>query len=304
MLAFATAFAGSGLTVYGAAHFVGHWPSHQQLEDAENGHFDVWVLGYLTAVVILGALGVLVQFWLLRRKEQRGGGGGRTRRRDNDWEEEQSFLRRTSSRRDTSSPEPTKLEIVVTSANDNTPEKQNVNTTFKSTAVERHAGEWSMNSNNASRNHHFNKTEKSEQTPHAPVLKTGNFIDGERGQNQGDFVVDDFDQNLQAFNDHKTDHQIQSNKELQESITFLQKFSAISQGKAVILGTNETFFTDQAPATEIILPEDFQDQKSLVDDSSDLAMDLYVDVEASPRLFHVPLNSPNIHDVGRTAIKI
>lgn len=70
MLIFSTAFGGALAAVFGIAHFTGHVPSVQQLQQLEQGQLaDGWVFLYFAAALLLGLAGMAVQFRLGRDKD-------------------------------------------------------------------------------------------------------------------------------------------------------------------------------------------------------------------------------------------
>lgn len=68
MLILSTAYAGSVAAVFGIGHFAGHFPTAEELEAAEKGNLDNWVLFYVLLALGIGTAGMFFQFWLGRGK--------------------------------------------------------------------------------------------------------------------------------------------------------------------------------------------------------------------------------------------
>ncbi|CAN8062350.1 unnamed protein product [Agarophyton chilense] len=68
MLIFSTAYAGSAAAVFGVGHFAGHFPTSDDLAEAEAGHLNAWLVVYILLALFIGTAGMLFQFWLAQNK--------------------------------------------------------------------------------------------------------------------------------------------------------------------------------------------------------------------------------------------
>jgi hypothetical protein len=61
MLILSTAYAGSFAFFFGIGHFLGHFPTVDDLGHVENGEFNPWTVTYLALTLLLGTAGLIVQ---------------------------------------------------------------------------------------------------------------------------------------------------------------------------------------------------------------------------------------------------
>lgn len=66
MLIFSTAYAGAFACAFGVGHFAGHFPTAEDISEAEKGHVNAWTVVYILAAIGVGTVGMLFQFWLAR----------------------------------------------------------------------------------------------------------------------------------------------------------------------------------------------------------------------------------------------
>lgn len=66
MLIFSTAYAGAFACAFGVGHFAGHFPTAEDISEAEKGHVNAWTVVYILAAIGVGTIGMLFQFWLAR----------------------------------------------------------------------------------------------------------------------------------------------------------------------------------------------------------------------------------------------
>eukprot|EP00178_Gracilaria_changii_P019214 TRINITY_DN55824_c0_g1_i1.p1 TRINITY_DN55824_c0_g1~~TRINITY_DN55824_c0_g1_i1.p1 ORF type:complete len:486 (-),score=71.28 TRINITY_DN55824_c0_g1_i1:893-2350(-) len=68
MLIFSTAYAGSAAATFGVGHFAGHFPTTNDLANAEAGHLNAWLVLYILLALFIGTAGMMFQFWLSQNK--------------------------------------------------------------------------------------------------------------------------------------------------------------------------------------------------------------------------------------------
>lgn len=66
MLVFSTAYAGGFAFAFGIGHFAGHFPTADDISNAEKGNVNVWTVVYILGALVVGSIGMVFQFWLAR----------------------------------------------------------------------------------------------------------------------------------------------------------------------------------------------------------------------------------------------